>query len=444
MSAAVPEFRTPVMTLVEASWEDQTGSHTASARMEDKSLGGACIRLKTPIAVGSKLRIQWRFEQFSGITKYCRKEGREYLVGIQRHATDNPASLPAPAKVPPADVRTSDPPAPTAQIETPLRQQSSKPNEILIPERKMEEPLVPAASSSITPPHEVAAELARKDSPRISRLENVNALRRTQLRTKRPPKEADEKGRSMPRKWLEMAPWRNKQETVSPGGVWNGEARTETNQGGKRSKENLMSPITQSLEKAPAPSAREVPDFQVELLPMEDIYRAAGIMTPRKGYSITKVVEMLHSQHIRGLSQEMKRAAVLMALDAAGISLEQLQHDAKARQDALDAHEADQRKQVEAEWARKAEEIIQIQAELESIKAHYTARIGRNLEGVAREKATFNAWLGTKQQETQNISEAVNLCSNPLLSDPVGASPQDFSSAAAAGATQDSQSEGIH
>jgi hypothetical protein len=424
MSAAVPEFHTPVMTLVEASWEDQSGLHTAAARMEDKSSGGACIRVKVPIAVGSKLRIQWRFEQFSRITKYCRKEGREYLVGIQRQAADNPPSPPAPAKAPPpAAVRTSGPPAPTAQIEPP--------------------PLIRTASSTITPLYKAAVEVDREDATRMSRLENVNALRRTQLRTKG-PKEADEKGISMPRKWLEMAPWRNKQDGVSVREIGNGKARAHEIGGGKTDKENLMSPITQPMEKAPALSAREVPDFQVELLPMEDIYRAAGIMTPRKGYSITKVVEMLHSQHIRGLSQEMKRAAVLMALDAAGISLEQLQHDAKARQDALDAHEADQRRQVEAEWARKAEEIIQIQAELESIKAHYTARIGRNLEGVAREKATFNAWSGTKQQETQNISEAVNLCSKPLLSDPASASPQDFSSAAAAGVTQDSQSESVH
>ena len=39
--------------------------------------------------------------------------------------------------------------------------------------------------------------------------------------------------------------------------------------------------------------------------------------------------------------------------------------------------EAAERKQMEAEWARKAEENLQIQAELESIRAHYTARIGR-------------------------------------------------------------------
>jgi hypothetical protein len=236
------------------------------------------------------------------------------------------------------------------------------------------------------------------------------------------------------RKWLEPSTWRSKQAVFSASGAGNGEAHLHGNSKGKSDKENLVPPvaIAPPAEKVPAPLAREVPDFQVELLPMEDIYRAAGIMNPRKGYSITKVVEMLHSQHIRGLSKEMKRAAVLMALDAADISIEQVQHDAKARQDALEAHEADQRKQVETEWARKAEEIIQIQAELESIKSHYTARISRNLEGIAREKATFNTWLAVKLQETQSMAEAVDLCLKTPLPEPVSASATSASMAKAA------------
>src|SRR5258708_6618846 len=56
---------------------------------------------------------------------------------------------------------------------------------------------------------------------------------------------------------------------------------------------------------------------------------------------------------------------------------------------------------------RKAEENIQIQAELELVKAHYGERIRRNLDGVAREKATFGSWLKAKEQETQGMAEAV-------------------------------------
>ncbi len=142
-------------------------------------------------------------------------------------------------------------------------------------------------------------------------------------------------------------------------------------------------------------------------------YSAAGIMNPRRGYSIHKVVEMLRSEHVRGLAKELRRAAVLMALDAAEIPIEEVLQDAKARQEALDSYAAEQRKQVEAQWARKAEENTQIQAELELVKARYLERIRRNLDGVAREKATFGAWLKLKEQESQSMSEAVELCLKP-------------------------------
>jgi len=154
-------------------------------------------------------------------------------------------------------------------------------------------------------------------------------------------------------------------------------------------------------------AAESAGGFQSELLPMEDIYRTAGITSPRRGYSIGKVVEMLRSEHLRGASRELRRAAVLMALDAAGVSVDEVLQDAKVRQEAVDAYATEQRKHAEMQWSRKAEENIQIQAELELVKAHYGERIRRNLDGVAREKATFGSWMKAKEQETQGMAEAV-------------------------------------
>jgi hypothetical protein len=96
-----------------------------------------------------------------------------------------------------------------------------------------------------------------------------------------------------------------------------------------------------------------------------------------------------------------------MALDAAGVTADEVLQDAKVRQEAVDAYATEQRKHAEMQWARKAEENIQIQAELELVKAHYGERIRRNLDGVAREKATFGSWLKAKEQETQGMAEAV-------------------------------------
>lgn len=224
----------------------------------------------------------------------------------------------------------------------------------------------------------------------------------------------------MRRKWLEFTPWGNKED--SPNGS-NGRAPANVtapgpNNGASEKTKRTME-ARPAMDKKDAAADDRAANFRAELMCMEDIYRAAGIMSPRRGYSVTKVVEMLHSDHMRGLSKEMKRDAVLMALDAAGVSADEVLRDAKIRQDAIDAYEAEQRKQMEAEWARKAEENIQLQAELESVRAHYMERLKRNLDGVAREKSTFDNWLTLKQQEAQSMLEAVDLCLKPLPAEPV-------------------------
>jgi hypothetical protein len=151
--------------------------------------------------------------------------------------------------------------------------------------------------------------------------------------------------------------------------------------------------------------------LQGDLQSLEDIYRAAGILNPRMGYSISKVVEMIRSDHMRGLASDAKRAAILMALDAASISVEEVLRDAALRRDALDAYEAGQRKSFEEYWARKAEVNLQIQAETDRIVAQNLERIQRNRDEVAHEKAEFAKWQAMKNREAQRIAEAVELCS---------------------------------
>lgn len=214
----------------------------------------------------------------------------------------------------------------------------------------------------------------------------------------------------MPRKWLDRVPWSNKPDAPGARADGNRERDRNSNSYANAEKEYPMPPALPPTQKD---ADDEPTNFEVELLPTEEIYRAAGVTVPRRGYSIIKVVEMLSSQHIRSLTPEMKRVAVLMALDAAGIPLDEIQQDAKARQQALDSYEVEQRKRAESEWARKEEENVQIEAELERIKAHHMARIHRNLEGVAREKASFEAWVALKQKESQSMTEAAELCFKP-------------------------------
>jgi hypothetical protein len=402
------EFRKPVLTRVEVSWQDAAGTlHTVAALMEDKSAGGARIRVNVPIEAGIRVRIQSRLDSFSGTARYCRAEGREFLIGIQR---DDPQSANSDRPVVSPVPKIQNPPTQPEPGEVP----DKVPGKVLSVEPNVAGSPANRSANSIMPP-------ARAVDHALPLAESTALVRnefQTQLRTKQPPTQAAKEDKPMRSKWLEL-PWRKKPDNRSLGGPEDGEASSDEENNDTSAKENDMSDLTQPAHKPPVRSAREVPTFQVDLSPMEDIYRSVGIMNPPRGYSINKVVEMLNSEHIRNLSNEMKRAALLMALDAAGTSVEQVQKDANARQNALDSHEAQQRKQVEAEWARKAEEIVQIQAEMESIKAHYMARISRNMDGVARQKATFADWVSSKQQECQGMAEAVELC----LKAPVAAPP---------------------
>ena len=123
----------------------------------------------------------------------------------------------------------------------------------------------------------------------------------------------------------------------------------------------------------------------VDLMPFEEIYRSAGIKGPRLGYTIGKVVEMLHSEHIKSLPAEMKRSSLLMALEAAGVQVDEVLQDATLRQRAINSYEAIQRKHLEEYEARKAQDNCAIQAEAERVAAEYAARISGNLDEIAHE-----------------------------------------------------------
>jgi hypothetical protein len=405
------EPRTLVMTIVEVSWEDASGTlRIVPGRLEDKSAGGACVWVKTPITVGSRLRIQWRFEQFSGIAKYCRSEGFEYRVGIQRDEIYTPIPTRAVADAP-HEAKPIEPSPASARIESlPRHEADPEINGLRTPKIAHSEAEINSQSIGPAPTEHV--------SPGSNSTDLL-----TEQAAKR--KDAGRERKRMQRNWLGLPHWHHNQDALSGNG--NGNSHNDSE------KESLAPEPSHMAEKTLVDSTQKpVFGFQAGLLPIEDIYRDAGIMNPPKGYGIRKVVDMLHSEYIRGLSPEMKRAAVLMALDAAGIPLEQLQQDAKARRGALDSYEAAQRKQLEAEWARKGEQNIQIQAELESVKASYMARISRNLDGIAREKATFGAWVATKQQETEGMLEAADLCSSS--SAPAGIPQSENSMAKAASA----------
>jgi hypothetical protein len=70
---------------VQAIYESTDGQRvTAGAMFEDISPAGGCIRLGTPLPVGSQLGIQWLAKVFQVRVVYCRADGMDYVIGFQK------------------------------------------------------------------------------------------------------------------------------------------------------------------------------------------------------------------------------------------------------------------------------------------------------------------------------------------------------------------------
>ena len=68
-----------------------------------------------------------------------------------------------------------------------------------------------------------------------------------------------------------------------------------------------------------------------QLTTFEDIYAAADIKPPANGYSIMKIHDMLSSEHIKQMPAEVKRGSIMVALDAAGVKIQEVIQDALRR-----------------------------------------------------------------------------------------------------------------
>jgi hypothetical protein len=142
----------------------------------------------------------------------------------------------------------------------------------------------------------------------------------------------------------------------------------------------------------------------------EQIYASAESKSPQVAGGILKVVEMVNSDHLSGLSPDARRCAVLMALDAVGAQIEDLLQDAVVRQRALADYEKVQQEKLRRFEEGKAEENRGLNAELERLTRQYMDRVQANLDEVDREQNHFRLWQRKKQQHTQQIAEAAAYC----------------------------------
>lgn len=399
------EPRNVMWAVAEVIWQDAAGtSFRAPATLEDTSPSGACIRVQRPFTVGSKVIIKWHREQFSAIARNCRNDGHGFLLGVLREP-DSGSSEKGSAKL-------------GASKNSPSQPLKGRPKADPAPTVKKSQWVRPEPASLVSTNRGRSADEAKHGAafPDLNR-----PSRELHRPTESPPLDSRLRQRSsamsvrserkvMQPKTFFPQFWRRQQDNDAPAKI------TEA---------SVNKPTTHTTESASAPRG--------DLLAYEDIYRAAGILSPGSGYGIHKVVEMLNSERIRDLSKDIKRASVLMALDAAGISVDDMLTDATRRQSALNSYEGAQKKQLEDFETRKAQENARIEEEIEKIRAHYAQRVQNNVDQVTKEKDALRNWQNAMQSESQRIAEVIELCGKQ----PAPARPNTLAAAAGAPGTGD-------
>ncbi len=101
---------------------------------------------------------------------------------------------------------------------------------------------------------------------------------------------------------------------------------------------------------------------------------------------------MLESEHIRALPADVKRKSILVALDAAGVKLQEIIEDAVQRDRALDTYERVLEKNLEDLRRAKDLENQRLEEEINQRLSELRARIAENNREVSREQENLSAW----------------------------------------------------
>lgn len=129
------------------------------------------------------------------------------------------------------------------------------------------------------------------------------------------------------------------------------------------------------------PAPMPVAQSMVPLSDFEEVYRKAGIKSPVHGYGVERVYRLLTSRRLVGLDRNVRRSALLTALDAAGVPASDVSQDAVLRRKALTAYEAEKALELQSLRSRNESRTEALQDTIETFTRQKQSQIERLAQG---------------------------------------------------------------
>jgi hypothetical protein len=171
----------------------------------------------------------------------------------------------------------------------------------------------------------------------------------------------------------------------------------------------------------------DVSDFAV-------VYKGAAVRPPSHGYGVDRIAEMLAHGSLAGLDKSVKASAVLAALDAAGVSIEDVVHDGVLRYKALVAFEAAKELELQQVRPRNERRVAELKGKVAAFEKEKQAEIDALMREAAAAVSTLTRLQTRQRAEEERFHRTVSLFVEPLPGRviPMGSRPGDALPAPAA------------
>ena len=197
------------------------------------------------------------------------------------------------------------------------------------------------------------------------------------------------------------------------------------------SSERLVEILPQAYEaKLPDLPASKLP---ADIMDFGEVYREARIEPPVHGYGIDKIESMLNHPRLVAIRPEQRAAAVLAALEAAGVEFTDVLRDASLRDQAIERFALAKEAEMQAERLRAEEAVVRARQELDSFVTERRAEVERLRREIKEAEERFAELQERRRVEERRILEVSDHLSDappaarddaPLLGSPALLRPQ--------------------
>ena len=167
--------------------------------------------------------------------------------------------------------------------------------------------------------------------------------------------------------------------------------------------------------------AADVQDFAA-------VYKEAGITLPPHGYGVDRIAEMLQGKRLSTLSREVRATAVLAALEAARVDVQDVIEDGIRRDKALDAFEAAKERELVERKASTETRVVSLRKDLDELLHKINSEIEKLKQESQEAEEAFAQLQIRKRQEEARLHDVVAHFvegANPISTGPGASGPAD-------------------